>query len=275
MPLTSLIFLKCDKCKGWRGDGHFRSPAPHSNTSDAGEKKTMPPRKIVPMPRKTKQQEQLYERTVTKRGNGLLKKAMEFAIISGGEVFIALRLPGDNTQNNRDAVLTFTSGEDRNWRKHAQKLIEEEETRPTVRLDTCPRDYEMIFHDTPRGFADKVPRGVRRPFFHTPRTAHIVAPQLAGEGYTKKEPQLVIVQALAQEAVNEYFQNNEDAIEESTVVLDSPNPEDQAEDAAIDYQADGYFRPPRQHWLDTTAHMRQIRLESRHLLRQSKISIHT
>jgi hypothetical protein len=226
------------------------------------------------MPRKTKQQQQLFERTVTKRGNGLLKKAMEFQIISQADVFLALRLPGDNTRNNRDAVLTFTSGEDRDWRKHAQKLMDEQETRPSVRLDTCPRDYEMVFHDIPLGYADKAPRGVKRPFFHTPRTAHIVAPQLAGEGYTTKEPQLVIVQALAQEAVNEYFHGDEDAIEGSTVVEASPNPEDRAEDAAIDYQADGYFQPPRQHWLDTAAHMRQIRLESRHLLRQSQISVH-
>jgi len=225
----------------------------------------MPPQTIAPLSKAAYPKK--FERKVTKRGNNLLKKALEFAIIADeADVLLAINFRNKGSAE-RPSALTFTSRADRDWKKHVQKLVRASEG-DAVRLDTAPVDYRMLFFDKAHDASalPKIPKGVKRPFFDTTRTAHIIRPQIVGRSYAEAAPALVVVQVEAQRDVAQYFEGDKDEIEDSTVHQEPFNDEEREEMSAVDYFDDGYFRTPRGSWRDARRMMRRVRSQSGVLL---------
>lgn len=198
-----------------------------------------------------------FRRTIQKRGSGLHKKAMEFAIISGARVFLAIELNDGTAECN--TTLCFTSRGDRDWKKHLTKL--QEPKKPSIRLDTTPLDYYPIFDPDlpPRTLPHS--RNIKHPWFWSKTTASRLLPQME-DGHAAKSAALAHVLDDAQGEVLRYFDGDKERLQDSLVVQSPLNPEENAEVNAVAYSP-SYFRPT---WHDAHKTLSRVRHQSWDLL---------
>jgi hypothetical protein len=200
-----------------------------------------------------------FRRCVEKRGNGLHKKAMEFALKTGAEVFLSIRM--FDRVAGRNTALTFTTRTDRDWRKHLEKILSGKfktmEGIPSlpVRLDTATGDYERIFDPVFAPIPSKKfkTRDIKRPWFWKPTTADILYPQLSTE-HTKKTEDLQNSLQTVRTEISNYFGDDKEDLEDSRVITEPCGSEEQTERDTIHYNKQ-YFssRPLRVNWMVTEA----------------------
>lgn len=200
-----------------------------------------------------------FRRTIAKRGRGLNKKAMEFASISGGSVFLSIQLFDRPSQ--RDTTATFTSRSDRDWKKHLTKILASDKN--PIRLDTSPQDYVPI-HQTKKTQTVRPPKGCKTPWFCEGTHIPYLLPQLMRD-FTKKKEDLSTVSLQAEGEVKKYFGTDKEELEDSRIIECSMNNEENAETKAVVYSP-GYFRPLRPHWKVAQFTGKEVRYKSWNLL---------
>lgn len=203
-----------------------------------------------------------FRRTMQKRGKGLHKKAMEVAIMSGGKVFLCVQIY-DRTAR-RNTTLTFTSRGDRDWQKHARKLLVPEED--TIRLDTVAADYFPLYFPPKKPVVPKHSRTIKKPWFWLNSAAKILLPQLRDE-FGAVSQSLASLLAQSRLEVQEYFGDDREELENSQSIEMPLNQEENAETAAVSYTP-SHFRPVRPHWNHAETVGKEVRWNSWALLNE-------